>query len=501
MARPSMWANAYQAIPTLQSGVWVDGMLLDFYLMSIWYAARGRTHVGFADIMSSKIVYDTFGNHQLPDDDETELFQQRYFINPQSPDSLKSVGFIVFHQQHYFTVVFHYDSAIAYILGRQFGEGFDETLDDWETWMGPLYWTRIAAFHGIDPEDPERVMVVAHNWPQNGRDCGPIACFLLKHFMDHGFDTDNYNLHFPPIPCGHELRWRMLGAIREACRSSWQDYNLLTSSHLPPDDIWTAWDDTGAVTDQELTAMEDEASGRQYTPVVQDLNIASANCSVCQRAQWANEVVGNDPPDVLAEDEPPRDVDEDEVEDMKSTSTKVQRLRKLFRLHPDTKRARCRDLLPPHAVKGRLPEEDHLKHCPKNVNDWSQGIMFRFPRPTPPVHLPAYQGRRWLPFDRKFDEYEDAPVYESMKPYRNPYEFVMEPYCRQGIWTMFRDYGWRLQSSFHQMFYLEDPVNVLDHVLVVGVADDYDPSQQVSDHVTGGLIMWSLVLGMTELHP
>ncbi|KAF9218108.1 hypothetical protein BS17DRAFT_852944, partial [Gyrodon lividus] len=134
---------------------------------------------------------------------------------------------------------------------------------------------------------------------------------------------------------------------------------------------------------------------------------------------------------------------------------------------------------------GRFPEEDHLQHPPKHVKNWSEGTLFRFPRPTPPIHLPAYQGHRWLPFDRKFDEYEGAPVYESMKPHHNPYEFVMEPYYRQGIWSMFRDYGWRLQPSFHQMFYLGDPVHVLDHVLVVGVAEDYDPSQQVSDHVTG----------------
>ncbi|KAF9218094.1 hypothetical protein BS17DRAFT_823487 [Gyrodon lividus] len=266
--------------------------------------------------MSSRIAHDMSGNHQLPDQEETKLFQQRYFVDPQSPDSSQPMGFIAFHQQHYFTVIFHYDAAIAYVLGRRIGEDcdkFDETLDDWETWMGPLYWARIAALHGFDAGDPRQVSVVTHNWPQNGRDCGPIACFLLKHFMDHGVGIAVGDLHFPPIPCGHELRWRMLGAVREACRSSWEDYNLLTSSRLPPHDIWTVWDDTRFITDHNLTAIEHEASGQQYTPVVQDLNITSTNCSVCQKALWADEAAGDDPSDILANDEPPRDVDEDQT--------------------------------------------------------------------------------------------------------------------------------------------------------------------------------------------
>ncbi|KAF9218536.1 hypothetical protein BS17DRAFT_822747 [Gyrodon lividus] len=240
------------------------------------------------------------------------------------------------------------------------------------------------------------------------------------------------------------------------------------------------------VTEEDLVAMENEVSGQQYASVVQDLNITSTNCAIYLRAPRPSEVAGDCPPEISAEDDhPPRDVNEDQDEDRTDPSIKAQHLRKLFRLHPDTICAQCRDWLPPHAIKGRLPEEEDLGNHPKHVKDWSKGTMFCFPQPTPPVHLPAYKGHRWLPFDVKFDKYKGTPVYKSMKPYRNPYEFVTEPYYYQGTWAMFHDYGWRLQPSFRQMFYLEDPVSVLDHVLVVGVADDYDPSLQVSDHVIG----------------
>lgn len=494
MARPSMWARAYASISTLSSQIWVDSVILDFFLMSVWYSVTGRTHIRFVDITSAMPSFDLLQNHLLPSQAEIHPFQQRYYIEPTSPENSRPIGFIVFHHQHYFTVVFDYTAAIAYVLGRRIGndcEQFDEELDDWETWMGPRYWNRLAALHGINPCHSDDVAVVTHNWPQNGRDCGPIAAFLLKNFLDTGLGSDNGNIHFPAIPCGHELRLQMLGAVREACRTSWADYNLLTTSQLPENDIWRAWDDTAFVSDGELAAMENEASGQQYAPVVQDLNIVCANCTVCQRRLWTEELVEPQIPD----DEPQREEDEDEdTFDVNQegfySKSKATRLRKLFKLHPDTRNARCRDWMPSRAVKGRVHDDnkqttESSSNQRKHVEDWSQGTMFRFPRPLPPIDLPAFTGLRWLPFHRKFDDYECAPTYESMRPYRNNYEFVIEPFYRQGIWSMFRDYGWRILPSFHQMFYLGDPLYVLDHVMVVGTPDGYDPSRQISTRVTG----------------
>ncbi|KAF9219657.1 hypothetical protein BS17DRAFT_821487 [Gyrodon lividus] len=101
------------------------------------------------------------------------------------------------------------------------------------------------------------------------------------------------------------------------------DYNLLTS-YLPPHDIWTAWDNTMFVTEEHLVAMENEASGQQYAPVVQDLNIASTNCAICLRAPCPSKVAGDCPPEISAEDDhPPRDVNEDQDEDRTDPSMKT----------------------------------------------------------------------------------------------------------------------------------------------------------------------------------
>ena len=501
MARPSIWARAYATIPTLASDVWVDGVILDVYLLSVWYSVQGRAHVRLVDIVSAMISFDTQGNHQMPTQAEIQLFQQRFYITPGASDQTRSIGFIVFDHQHYFTVVFNYTTGTAYVLGRRISQGcehVDEELDNWEMWKGPLYWIRIARLHGLNPGDANDVVVITKNWVQNGRDCGPIAAFVLKHFLDCGFEDDR-NVRLPTIPCGHQLRLRMLGTVREACRTSWTDYNMLTTSHLPHNDIWFAWDDTAFVADEEIAAMENEASSQQYAPVVRSLNIICANCTTCQRHPTteqdmvqSGDNITDDDPERNTDDEDDEEGDEDMEEDEKNKnengqqSTKAARLRKLFRLNPDTRLARCRDSMPLRALKAKLPEdEDSSINHRKHVKNWSAGTMFRFPRPTKPVDLPAYTGQRWLPFNRDFDDYEGAPTYESMPPYRNPYEFVVEPYYRQGLWSMFRDYGWRLLPSFHQMFYLEEPLYVLDHVMVVGMPDDYEPAQQMSAHVTG----------------
>ena len=74
------------------------------------------------------------------------------------------------------------------------------------------------------------------------------------------------------------------------------------------------WDDTVFVNEEALAAMEDEASGQQYTPVVQDLNLICANCIVFQRDQWTD--MSMEPHISNGEAHKDEDDDEDMVEDV-----------------------------------------------------------------------------------------------------------------------------------------------------------------------------------------
>jgi len=328
--------------------------------------------------------------------------------------------------------------------------------------------------------DPDRVTVHAWNWMQNGTDCGPISSFVMESLMNSGLYGGHGNtVHIPSIPCGHRLRLRMFAMVKEACRRSWEDYCYLSNTDHPPGNIWSEWDDTMGVSAESIAEVENQAFGEVHASIIRELNVVSAHCLVCQRIRSQSREPSLPPSD----DDLPRDSDIEE--DQSPLHTKAQHLRNLLRHYPYVNRARARDHLPPRAVHGIDVQENSDPRRQKHIKGWPGESIFRFPRPTPALHLPAYRGRRWKPFDNTYDEYEGGPILESLHQDRNPHEFVEEPYYRPGIWTSFRDHGYHLLSSFSQMFYLDPPVRPADHVLPVGIPDNYDSSHQIDDHVTG----------------
>ncbi|KAI6010545.1 hypothetical protein EDC04DRAFT_2905810 [Pisolithus marmoratus] len=73
MARPTMWAMARQNLATLKYQTWINATILNFHLLSWWYAVQGRTHVCYVDLFSA-IPSISSGIHVLPEADETSLF-------------------------------------------------------------------------------------------------------------------------------------------------------------------------------------------------------------------------------------------------------------------------------------------------------------------------------------------------------------------------------------------------------------------------------------------
>jgi len=110
--------------------------------------------------------------------------------------------------------------------------------------------------------------------------------------------------------------------------------------------------------------------------------------------------------------------------------------------------------------------------------------MERFPRPTTPVPLSAYTGRRWLTDDRTFDNYEGGPTIEMLIP-----PIYVQPtmiYHSTGMelsagWASWVDHGYRIRPSSFQMFYLCRPIETMEHIMPIGTPEFYDPSNQVSD--------------------
>jgi len=500
MARPTVWAIAYQNIHTLKYKTWIDASVLNLYLLSLWYLVSGRTKIRYVDFYSA-IPSISSGVHSLPDVQEVAMFQQRHLFHALPADPSVPVSFVILSSDHFFVVVFDYDRGAAFILGRRISGTtsdvpspyYDARMDDWNLWKGPFYWNRIATLHGYDAIAPDQVEVQVRNWTQNGYDCGPIACCVMESLMNTGLYDAESRVHVPSILCGHRLRLRMLAMTKEACRRSWEDYRYLSSTSLPRGDVWRQWDGTPFITEETIAQVQQEASGEQHASIVRELNVVAANCHVC-RGQRADAGISSIPKVPLHGSDVPSDGDgggHAEESTFPALDAKSQRLQRLLRRYPYVSKSRARDLLPPHAVYGReepaIEDMDTIQSVreQKHVKDWTVGSMFRFPRPTPAVQLAAYEGQRWRQFDRMYDDYEGAPVLESLRQDQHPYEIAKEPYYRPGLWTSFRDYGYRLQSSFSQMFYLDPPVKLMDHILPVGVTEDYEPSRQINNYITG----------------
>src|SRR5262245_57180875 len=78
---------------------------------------------------------------------------------------------------------------------------------EWEKWGGPTIWKKVALLHGWE----EMAMTVHEiHWPQNGYDCGPIACQVMEHIWTAGFEQDVDRIWIKPaLPCTDKFRIRM----------------------------------------------------------------------------------------------------------------------------------------------------------------------------------------------------------------------------------------------------------------------------------------------------
>ncbi|KAG1832549.1 hypothetical protein DFJ58DRAFT_736334 [Suillus subalutaceus] len=135
----------------------------------------------------------------------------------------------------------------------------------------------------------------------------------------------------------------------------------------------------------------------------------------------------------------------------------------------------------------RSDEEDSMASR-RRVKDWHLGSNKRFPRPIAPRSLAAYAGRRWIPDDRTFDDYEGGPTIEMLV---TPREINQAMTFQAGgiqistAWVHWVDHGYRITPSSFHIFYQCDPIATMDHVMPIGTTDSHDPSSQVPDRVTG----------------
>lgn len=132
-------------------GTWVGGQAMDFYLTHRFTTLRQPSNIVYLpiSIATNALRFDAY---------ERDLYRRLY---PMQLLQGKAITFMLLVHQHYFVVVFHYQSGIAVTYGRQFTNVTEEytAQADWNTWNGPHLWTGIADLLGLSGEGTLRQRV------------------------------------------------------------------------------------------------------------------------------------------------------------------------------------------------------------------------------------------------------------------------------------------------------------------------------------------------------
>ena len=473
-------------VNTLANETWLDSLLCDFYLASLWYDRDANPLCRF--VMISQLPVDL----QIHSMDVGDFaFAQQVFTNKPTP--MIPVSFLVHQAAHYFPVVFDYGSHTAYVFGRRISEDNQDYDSSWSVWRGPDHWKIIADLYNWNPGDVDEVCVMIRDWKQNGYDCGPTGCAVIQMCMENGIEatwsmlSECSLMNPPPMPCGHILRLNMLVAIQQRCRTGFQDYMHFRTQ---PPAHWNYME----LDDETITHMQSGGEREQVHQLLCSLMIASTSCFNCQSfiSRRVSQQFETDLKDDVEDEEDDKGqcVTQKEIEHAPNMiEGQVKGLLALIKGHKILRGTRlCRadrpaqglNLHPKTLVKNKeMMEEEHLDHqqlsnsakvSRKHVGNWRLGAVQCFPRTSPPEPLPAYKGDRFLRHDYNYDDYDNGPTLDMLQQ-SSVYSILTHPFENMGqapVWIMWRDHGYHLLSESFQMFYLALPGSIMDHIMTVG---------------------------------
>ncbi|KIM49948.1 hypothetical protein M413DRAFT_6757 [Hebeloma cylindrosporum] len=127
--------------------------------------------------------------------------------------------------------------------------------------------------------------------------------------------------------------------------------------------------------------------------------------------------------------------------------------------------------------------EDHLDVAPTpafQVADWTQAVIGRYPRPKQGPLLPKQRNLLGLrrPFEKDYNDYSNGPSLDVLDPHPDAVVQLAQlslVYILNRVittpWTLFKDYGYRLLPDFLQVFCLQEPIQVREHLAPVGLKE------------------------------
>lgn len=492
MLDPMTWLEAFTDLATLKSGQWLSGSVLDYWLQTFWIML-GKPPFRY---IPTRYLLPT---NTAPNATEIMHFRRLFDLPTQASCPPEPVIGIVNTGQnpnkggnHYCVMMFLPETNIVHVVGRLYTQNsIIPNSRNWGEWSGDNIWSNIAHLHGWPVSSPT---VHEVNWLQNGFDCGAIAVQVIETIWTDGLHTHgNGPWKLPSLPCCHTTRKRVATGINTAIADTIPLFHQATAG------VHAAQLDDGVNgfflgLEQSKTSVNDalvRGGLRNHhqvaNAVVRDLSKAMLSCAAC------HELLPGDLRRVLLGDGKP------------SVLPKGARIKETHVQHEPRFSTTPPPLASEDESEGKQDAPPHVgktKPSTSRSTDFSQAKASRFLRPIQSTHLPPLGSRLGLriPFDLSFDDYTNGPTLETLDPIPDTIAKLASlslSYIANQIilcpWTMYKDYGYRLEPDFGQGFHLCDPVLVEKHLMPVGLSAPPLSGVQLTEH-------WDMVvMGAREM--
>jgi hypothetical protein len=479
---PGRWCDCFSTMETLKDGQFVQGFVLDYWLELFWleFGRPRPRYIGLDWIshdqpFSNEQIEEFRTFHDLPLEGPCDMDPLIALVNDpletgQPGDSTQWGVFCC--------ALWLPDEGKVHIIGLN--RDVDESSfhsPKWDNRLGPKLWARITELHGWDLPEPE---VLSVNWIFKDFDSGLVACRVMESIWTKGFTQSQDGFwRRPQFECMHTMRitlgLQVMPALVDACDRYSQLTPFLKDSwpFVPPDEI--------------VDMLRVDGGSRTTRDVMKNLRRAVKDCKECpsQLLSSRHDNMRYEKADETAIQQEAGDAREEPVEVDDGMAAQQE--------------AGDAEEEPVEVGNsGRSDSESNGGQSPSaatlnknfHVKDRSQAILGRFPRPRPAPELPPLQTLvgLWKTFYAGYDDYEGGPTIDTLEPIEQTIIQLASKdvvYCANRIvnnpWESFKDYGWRCNPSFSDLFHHLDPVLVESHLMTVGLDYPTTPFADVED--------------------
>jgi len=292
---PRIWEPALCQLQTLKAKAWIEGVLIDLWLLDMWRSRYRQTPFRFLPSQFIQVAQNAALHAEDSDRERGEVVKQiktfrRYFddlpqLEHESCELEDSICVLNTGGNHYCVVIFMPQTRCIHVLGRKYSTiRRSKGSKDWVEWGGPRIWAWVCKLYGWSEDQVRGMSVNSVDWHQNGYDCGPTACQIVESIWVRGLALDGEGLwKGPNLPCCHAQRLTMAIKVHQLAIDGHRKF--LAGVDIYPHQIMEYLDDELDGFVNEAVAIQQKLSQHPsyaLKPVEANLRLAILSCRSCR---------------------------------------------------------------------------------------------------------------------------------------------------------------------------------------------------------------------------